>query len=352
MSFLIPPLISPTELRLALPASRDLWEAKTSTKWRDIFLAKAGNSSISIPSVRSCIQEFGLVLPLKELVDPQLTSLVILSGLWPPIFCFRQSAQLRSDRGSQSSLILNSLYQEAKDVQEAFKVVFSEWCDDLGPSTLVLHERMLMCLHVSLEDVQVFGGKAGVVEARRTIPMLTAWMKRRESRQAVWHAGQLLRAARRYPDSLPAPSMIAVYHSSLVLWAYSAVLSIECLAVPTSDMFFQEGPVKVTCLDGDNDAQHFLALGCGTPVITLHNHSTEEQAAKYVPIRDGRAVMTSVVDFILTKNGAPDTKDCLPLVANLGRLMLELGYAAGRMSRECCLQQANEIPNGCAVSGK
>lgn len=323
-------------MRLALPASADLWEAKTAEIWRCLYLAKSIPSRLSsLPSVRNCIQELGQVLPFKDVVDPHLTSLIILSGLWPSIFCFRQLAQLRSDGESYNSLIVRSLYQEAKDMQDAFRVVFSGWCDGLGPATLVLHERMLMSLHVSLEDVQLLGGKVGEIEARRVVPMLSAWTKRREARQALWHAGQLLRAAKTYPGSIPASSMIAVYHASLVLWAYSAALSIENLAVPNTAVFAHDIPVKLVCLDGDNDVQQFLTVGQGTPVVTLHDQSMDSQAAKYIPIRDGRAVMTSVVDFILTKNGAPDTRDCLPVVANLGRLMLELGYAAGKMSREC-----------------
>lgn len=340
-------------MRLALPAPRDLWEAETAESWRSLYLAKSTPSRFSsLPSVRNCIQELGHVLPPRDAVDPQLTSLVILSGLWPSIFSFRQLAQLRSDGESYNNLIVRSLYQEAKDTQDAFKVVFSDWCGGLEPATLMLHERMLMSLHVSLEDVQLLGGKVGELEARRVVPMLTAWIRRRESRQAVWHAAQLLRTARTCRGSLPASSMIAVYHSGLVLWAYSATLSIENLAVPNTALFAHETPGKLICLDGDNDVQQFLAVGQGTPVITLHNHSMDSQAAKYIPIRDGRAVMTSVVDFILTKNGAPDTRDCLPLVANLGRLMLELGYAAGKMSRECIAQHIQNSSEGCTTNNE
>lgn len=331
MAFLTPPSISPTELRLALPASKDLWEARTSTEWRSIFLSKDSKNITLAPSLRSCVEDFGLVLPLRDEVDTQLTSLTILAGLWTPVFSFRQSAQQCSDSGRQNSLIITSLYQQARDAQEAFKVVFTKWSGGLAPTTSVLHEQQLMFLHVSLEDLQLLAGQLGEDEARRTIPILTEWMKRRDSRQALWHAGQLFRTAKKSPGSLPAPSMVAVYHASLVFWAYSALLSINRVAVPTTDLFFNDDSGATICLDGDGDAQHFITLGFGTPVISLHNHTIDEQTVRFVPVRDGRAVMTSIVDFLLNKNGAKDSGECLPLVANLGRLMLALGYAASRM---------------------
>ncbi|KAL2785561.1 hypothetical protein BJX66DRAFT_58108 [Aspergillus keveii] len=344
MSLQIPPLISPSELLLPLPASKDIWEAKSSSEWRRIFLAKDTNKLTPLPSLHNCIEKLDLVLPLRDVVDTQLTSLAVLSGHWPPIFYYRQRAQLRDGRDRQNSLVQTALYSDAKEALEAFSVVFTEWCGDLAPSVLILHERLLMSLYVSLEDVQLFGGKAGEAHARRKIPILTAWVKRRESRQAIWHAGQLFRAAKRFPNTLPATAMVALYHASLVLWAYAAVGSIEGPIIPTPDTCFQEDFSTLVRLDGENDAHYFVTLGRGTPVVTQDSRFAK-QAPEYVPIRDGRAVMSTVVDFIRTRNGAADSGECLPLVDNLGRLMLELGYAAGRMTRERYAHQVNNTRN-------
>lgn len=320
-------------MRITLPESRLLWEAKTSTEWRDAFLASDANKLSSLPSVRQCIADSSLVLPFRDAVDSQLTSLAILSGLWPSIVNLRQKIQQQSEKAQPNSLIINALYQEAKDNLDNFKLVFTDLWGELAPCVQVLHERLLMSLSVSLEDVQILSGRAGEVEARRTIPTITAWMRSRDSRQALWHAAQLLRVIKRYPDSLPAPSIIAVYHASLVLWAYSVVLSIDESVEPHSTAI-QNKSARLACLDGDSDVQHFITLGYGTPVITLHDSSLGDSTARHIPIRDGRAVMTTIVDFLLTRNRVADSRDRAPLVANLGRLMLELGDATGRTSKE------------------
>jgi len=245
---------------------------------------------------------------------------------------YHQSIQ---QQGDGSSLLISSLYQQAKDKQEAFKAVFDRWCDGLDPAIIVLQERQLMCLHVSIEDVQLLGGKAGETEAHRVVPILASWVRRRESLLALWHAGQVIRAFGRFNDSPSAASVVAVYHASLVLWAYSLLLSVKRMATSDAGSFLRQDSDEPITLNGDSDAQHLVTLGSGTPFFLAFDASQPGKLAKQVSIHDGGAMMNSIAEFLVALPGATNATQSLPLVANLARLMMDLGNATGNMSQEC-----------------
>lgn len=56
-----------------------------------------------------------------------------------------------------------------------------------------------MHLHVSLENIQLLTGKEDEKKARRTTPLLILWVEHQEIRQAIFHAGQIIRAIRTCP---------------------------------------------------------------------------------------------------------------------------------------------------------
>jgi len=286
----------------------------------------------SAPSLCSSVGNFGLVLPFKHEIDVHLTLLAILSSLWSSIIFYHQSTQ---QQGGGNSLLTSSLYQQSKDKQEAFKAVFDRWCDGLDPAILVLHERQLMCLHVEIENVQLLGGKAGEAEAHRVVPILASWVQRRESLHALWHAGQVIRAIGRFDDSPSAASVVAVYHASLVLWAYSILVSAKRLATANAGPFLQRDTDERITLNGEYDARHLVTLGSGKPLFLAFDASQPGISVKYVPIHDGRVMMNSIAEFLVALPGATNVGQSLPLVANLARLMIKLGNATSDMSQEC-----------------
>lgn len=333
MSLLVPLLLAPWEMRLELPASKELWQAKTASEWRDLFLAQDSQQLLRLPSLDECIRDSGLILPVKTRIDFHLSSLAVLSTYWSRISAYRQDVQQRSGGVSRNPLLTNAVYRDVKDVQESFKMIFNESWEHLGPTASMLYEHQFLFLHFSLEDVQSLAGKLGETEARRMIPILVEWVKSEDSRQAIWHAGQMLRAANLYTDILPAQSLVAIYHASVVLWAYSQILSINNSARVAGSASVQDDPTATVPLNGRGDAWQFIKLGKGTPVISVHCNLGEQGIMKQVPVSDGRAVMTSIVDSLLSKNGVTSSGQCQPLVAQLGRMMLELGHAAGRLSQ-------------------
>ena len=78
-----------------------------------------------------------------------------------------------------------------------------------------------MILHISLEDLHRFAGKSGEEETRKAGEEFAAWAKTKEARIAIWHAGQVFRAAKRLMQAQNRGfNAVVLYYATLTLWAY------------------------------------------------------------------------------------------------------------------------------------
>jgi hypothetical protein len=337
MSLLVPPLISYAEISVELPLSRALWLAKNAHDWKSLCLAKG--SGDRLPHLAQCIHDVTPLSKSQGLVDLQMSILIILYGIWSLIWEYRQLnsvAKLQSaEHRWNGALMSSSWHQELCQLLYHFRMHASEWEDGMKPEAILIHERSLMNLHVSFEDVQLFAGKEGDEEARRAYPLLKQWAETRESRQAVWHAGQVLRAATEcHPKQLREFSAVALYHASLAFWAYAVVSrpseSARRQPPPASQQQPNVADYELVWLDGEDgpDVQRFIAVGRGMPVIRdWTKGSGAEQKEKYAALSDVKAVMDITI-AILRQNETSDERISPPLVKNLSQLMRDLGNAA------------------------
>lgn len=333
IAVLSPPLMSPAELTISLPSSEDLWTARTSGEWRDRFMARQDSFISKGPSLRDCIDDVSLITSVQDVVDIQSCIQIILCGMWSFAWHYRQltatSKSSLSSNGTQrnSVLTLNLIRQETAHRLEHFLVCASEW-DDFLPASKLLYQRQLMSLYVSLEDLQLLAGKAGEDEARKAFPHLSQWAQDRDSRQACWHAGQILKTARELSQSeLLGVSAVVVYHAGIVLWAYSILTSNQTKST--------EDPKKLPhiCLDQEENThtQRWLVLGRGAPAIT--SEPDEKNQRSPIPVKNARRVMSVITQLLKSKNHDFGDGECPPLVENLNKLMKTLGNAAKGMHR-------------------
>ena len=293
------------------------------------------------------------IFDFQTLIDIQVSTLSILCGLWSLSWQYRERKSVlqmpSSTQSRNSALIANSHYQDILHILGHFELAMSDLPVDIQPVTLILFQQQLMNLHVSLEDVQLLAGKAGEKEARRVLPLLITWAQGQESRQALWHAGQILRIVKVH-SVVPwyGASAVAIYHASLVFWAYSIVLkssfasgSAQRQDLPTSNDYIRpriksdhvgEGQVDL-CGEKGGASQRFIALGKGRPAIQeLSWASTAGSCAEghsLVSLSDTNAVMTEIIQLLRRSYDVESKSDeCSPLVENLARLMKKLGNAA------------------------
>ncbi|KAF5529282.1 C2H2 type zinc finger domain-containing protein, partial [Fusarium phyllophilum] len=304
------PLVRSTEMSVPLPAARSLWNAPSAEAWRSAYLALDNQNLGSLPELRSCCSNFAALLHLSDAYDAPSTGLAILSGLWVNVWQYKERVNARNTSTealhANSALIIESLQQEARGILEDFKNVYTQLTGTMEPNLLALHEHQLMHLYISLEDVQYLGGKAGETEARRVLPLLKSWVKGRASRQAAWHAGQILRVGRQELDSALRASMImAIYHASLTIWAYSMLSDIPSLDMlvaisqrqlyPNQDHYTRSEPLAL--IDGGDTplVQRFLLVPDAKAAIT---HPAQDMEPIMLHISRAPAVMTAIATLL------------------------------------------------------
>jgi Fungal specific transcription factor domain len=329
------PVISPSEIMIQLPLCTELWQARTSSEWKSIYLAKIAGMEASVPSLRACLDDISSLTDILHMIDFPFASLVILSAHWTLGHQYRELVRFHGpDLRRNLSLILTSMYEEITQGFTRVQMSLTEWPGGMQALASVMYERIQMNMHVFLEDVQTLAGKAGEEEARKIFPILSAWAQSRESRRAIWHAGQLFRALKEYaPKTLQDFSAVALYHVSLVLWAYSIVstttyntsrpgTSTAQTANTRSNNFNQ----PIVILDGEDNSQvqHFLTLARGVPAVTGYSQNGH---GRTVLLSDAKTVMSSIVGLLRAKTSVKD-EECTPLVTNLSKLMKSLGHAA------------------------
>lgn len=182
-----------------------------------------------------------------------------------------------------------------------------------------------MYLHAPLDDIQRFAGKHGEDDAHHALLALQPWRAARPiARTAIWHAGQVLRAARSVPPyQLRGADTIMVYYAALTLWAYAALGPPE-----DADADGGVGADAVVFLDGPRADVHaaFLAGAAGgRPVLWSFGGDPQgDEGGGVVRVRP--SLVMRVGAQVLEGNYPNAERDALPpLIVGLRNLIRDLG---------------------------
>ncbi|KAK5126531.1 hypothetical protein LTR08_004672 [Meristemomyces frigidus] len=216
------PLISYAELYLPLPESEELWHSPSAEYWKATYMRSSAPRHERQPSLVDCIQDLDILATKDIWVDQRQASMAVLGAAWRMIWEYRQLDSTMKDKTSQwcnSNLLMASRHSELTKLLICFRMSSVED----AKVTLIL-ELLRMHLHMSLDDVHLFAGVEGEEEARRVYPSLVTWTRTTTARQALWHAGQVFRAARSLRQGLICDfAAIAVYQASLAFWSYGII---------------------------------------------------------------------------------------------------------------------------------
>ncbi|KAL4975281.1 hypothetical protein BDW66DRAFT_167299 [Aspergillus desertorum] len=372
----INPLISYADLELPLPMIRALWDANSATGWRDIYITTSapGPSPERLPSLVDTLRDMSTY---QGRIDHQLSASVILHGLSALINEYHRLKFIAQGNSKHwNALVINSRQQELEQVLQHFRMISADTdptCmpgPNPSPEISLLHEVISMFLFMSLEDLQLFAGKEDRNEARRVYHSALGWIGSVDSRKAIWHAGQALRAARAMSmakkGSLTGFLAIGVYYASLAFWSYGVVSRARrsktspststsaptttagtgvtitttnntvlspssCLGSSTSTSSSTSSAEPLVFLDGEEttDVHRFISLARGCPA--LRGFSPSDGPAL---VSDPGKVMHAAQGLLRGDPGAPTPYEALPpLVQGLCQLMHGLGSAAGDMKR-------------------
>lgn len=330
MTTLVNPILSYAEITLPLPAPRDLWYARSAQEWKTLYLSRMTSNPDEIPSLLDIIRDSSNLAIHQSHIDLQFSASIYLHAIWGMIFEHRQLDSIHRittspTHPSNTSLVLASRHQDLTQTLYQFQLLISDFSSLLSVQEPLLLNHMLMFLNLSLDDLQLFAGKDGEENARRVYPSLQIWAGSREARQALWHAGQVLRFAKLFPPNhLKDFYAVAVHHASLALWAYGVITKANAKSAQNMGMMPpQNSGTEIIWLDGQEsiDSQRFVLTGKGRPSI----HGPGDKTA--AGVEDSRSCM-EMCHEVLRMNCAGDGDAVPPIVENLCVLIKQLGNAA------------------------
>lgn len=328
-----PPLISFTELKFALPASRELWLAKSATDWRDRYLSASSTSDITSTSLTDAMQTPDLLSHFSTHIDVHLSAITLLHGFWGQIWTLLESKKFYPPSKATHRLCLLTSHTELYRDLVAFSNLLPSLTRNSAEATLIA-ELFMMILHASPEDLQRFAGKFGEDEARKASTEFAEWSKAIESRIAVWHAGQVFRATRRLGKAqCRGFNAIAVYYASLTLWIYGLMTSVT----RSPSNFNSRIPIeRIVLNDAENSStRSWRSSNDGTPGLNVV--SPDGRSEQFVPVGNTDQILQ--LGREVYKNNFPSGDggsegSVPPLVEYLGNLLRDLGsLPASRMSR-------------------
>ena len=317
VSLLVSPLLSYAELYLPLPESEALWHAPSAELWKATYMRSSAPRHDRQPSLVDCIQDLDILATKDIFVDQRQASMAVLGAAWRMIWEYRQldsSMKGHSNQWCNSNLLMNSRHGELTKLLQCFRISSVE-----DAKVALILELLLMHLHMSLDDVQLFAGVEGEEEARRVYPSLVQWTKTTTARQALWHAGQVIRAARNLRQGLICDfAAIAVYQASLAFWSYG-IITRATEATPLANN-------SVTAwLDGadDNGVQRWIINGKGNAAIQAATGRSPSEAPAFVSNPEDM-----VIAVVATMRRNHNETRAPPLVDNLINIMEGLRKAA------------------------
>ncbi|KAK4672909.1 hypothetical protein QC763_107150 [Podospora pseudopauciseta] len=229
------PSMSYAELTLPLPCSKDLWFARTAEEFKIRYLESRTNSEGNKrpPSLGDLFRDINLLATNHHLLDVQYAISIYLHGFWSLIWEYRQLKSIltssplpTTDPSLSPEMLLTQRHGELRRQLSLFQSVTRGWHEMLSAQESMILHLLQMNLHVSLIDLQLLTGKEGEDQARRVYPLLQKWcLESSDSRQALYHAGQIFRWGRNFPKGhLKDFWAIAVHHAALCLWTYGIII--------------------------------------------------------------------------------------------------------------------------------
>jgi hypothetical protein len=318
VSLLSSPVLSYAELYLPLPESENLWHSPSAESWKATYMRSSSPRHERQPSLIDCIQDLDILAVQDIFVDQRQASMAVLGAAWRMIWEFRQLDSTMKDTHNQwnnGNMLMSTRHAELTKLMQCFRISSVE-----DTKVTLIVELLLMHLHMSLDDVQLFAGVEGEEESRRVYPSLVQWTRTATARQALWHAGQVLRAARNLRAGLVCDfAAIAVYQASLAFWSYGIITR------ATEPGLSSTNSGSMAFLDGeeDNAVKRWLVHGKGSAAIRTWNAKAQTEAAALVA--DPNDVVGAVVLLMRTNH---HEKRNPPLVDNLINIMEGLRKAA------------------------
>ncbi|KAM0315018.1 hypothetical protein ACHAO8_004309 [Botrytis cinerea] len=323
--------LSPSELTLPLPESRELWLAPSAIHWKQAFVQLQVSAQGKVPSIIECIANPSTTRLFPQTCDRGFASQVQVYAIASLVRAFKHTQALFATNDpdlNRSALIADeSQERRLEQVIQALGVGYNTGGSEEIAAWNLLRELTSMHLYISFNQLELFAGQEGPDEAQAVYPTLHTWFQSESSRHAVWHAGQVLRHMRAIPvGALRIFHALACYHASLCLCIYGIISKRSTSQAKSSAPTSTE--TSVLLVDGEEtlSTRRWIQLGSGTPVISTSPTSSDMSAQSEETTALSSATITMNVAIEVIRKKFRELLDIEPrLVGNICRLMQSIG---------------------------
>jgi hypothetical protein len=243
------------------------------------------------------------------------------------MYSINESRKFFPSSKSTHRLWLHTAYTELYQDLSSFSLLIPSLTNNSTRATLIA-EFLQMILHISLEDLHRFAGKSGEEETRKAGEEFAAWAKTKEARIAIWHAGQVFRAAKRLMQAQNRGfNAVVLYYATLTLWAYGHSAS------NVEDHLISPGGQNVILNESETPLSNlFLASSQGVPHLSVQDGGAAGEKV-FIALAEPDKILSVARDIY--RDNYPVLEERLPpLVENLCILLKDLGSLPGsRISR-------------------
>lgn len=333
------PLMSYAEVRVPFPDPNSMWRATTAEEWKAAWLRSEDSPAKQCLALSDAVR-----ISISEVSQKRLKVEEILYtsyGFWGLVWeqqQFREAMQSGDVTGDEEMPDTPNLMLPAQrePLLKAFNALRGSLItlDDEGAGIsiaepMLVLEYLSMALHVPLQGLHAFAGRDGEREARRIYPLLQEWVQSREARQGIWHAGQVLRAAKAHSSrDMRDLRIMLVYQASITLWVYGVILKASHSAsrsLPAGEIA-HEGLVW---LDGEGKGaslRKFIAIAEGVPALRGVVDDSMAEAPTCL-VEDAGSTMKMVITILRRSIDSRDGTQ-LGLVESITNLMAEIAKVA------------------------
>lgn len=314
------PCFYTTEISFSLPAAGDLWYAPDHQAWRALWLQKDVPEESLRPTLQDVFDDPSILASTTHGCDSELSLLLALHCLWPQITAYLDSKPLH-ERSSLQKPGHNIMWLEVQR-QDLYKRLgtFKQTMDGMSTSNAEIHlgcELFMMTLFVSPGDIQRFAGQFGEKESRRKEPSLRASSASDEARYAMWHAGQVLRAAKLFkPTQLRGFYATAIYQACLTL---ALPFLLESLGPSNGSRDITHDSLVVLNGPDSMAIKAYLSAGLGQPALLFGTDTKVLSDVQLIP---------TIIARLFEDNHALSADQLPPLLERLVVLVSDLARLA------------------------
>ena len=278
--------MSYSELALPTPHAKELWIAESSTKWKERYLEMQADNQTPAPSTIDCLADPSILSRLPRLFDHDLLQLSSLYGVSSMIHQYTEfHATFTITEGlATPECIVAGECQHRRLVQllQGLRLDCEEGQGNDSPNAILISHFLSIHLYAQIDQMELVCGKEGKDEAQIAYQKVLKWSATQDARQAVWHAGQVLRSMRRLEHKhLTEFHVITSYQASLCLWIYGTLSetgrgningTVESSSSTTTNYSSSSSPFQLgeVLLDREESlsSQKWIAHGRGIPMIS------------------------------------------------------------------------------------